>query len=92
MSIGQSLETDRELHITGADNVLDLEVCKLGWETQLLDDTGVLARGQLGVVLRFCSCHNHLARGEDQGSRLGVTDSHNHSSETLKERSQKEIQ
>ena len=84
VSIGQSLETDRELDITGTDNVLDLEVCELCREAQLLDDTSVLARGQLGVVLRLCSRNDHFTGGKDQSSRLRVTNSHDHSSETLK--------
>lgn len=35
----QTLETDRELDVAGADNVLDLEVGELCVKTELLDDT-----------------------------------------------------
>lgn len=47
----QPFQTDRELDVARADNVLDLEVGELGIETQLLDNARVLARGKLAVVL-----------------------------------------
>ena len=57
----QTLETDRELDVARADNVLDLEVGELGIESQLLDDACVLARGKLAVVLRLGAGNDHLA-------------------------------
>lgn len=43
MARSQALKSDRELDVAGADNVLDLEVGKLGVEAKLLDDTCVLS-------------------------------------------------
>ena len=85
---GQSLQTDRELDIARADDILNLEIGELGIEAELLDDTGVLARGKLRVIFRLGTGHDHLARGEDKGRRLGFTDTHDHSGKTLREKSQ----
>lgn len=79
----QTLETDWELDVTRADNVLDLEVGELGIESQLLDDARVLARGKLAVVLRLGAGNDHLARGEDQCSSLWLTNAHDNSRKTL---------
>lgn len=57
----QALKADGELDVARADNVLDLEVGELGVETKLLDDTRILARRQLGVILRLRTGHDHLA-------------------------------
>lgn len=40
---------------------LNLEVRELGVETQLLDNTGVLAAGKLRVILGLGTGNNHLA-------------------------------
>lgn len=83
MARSQTFETDGELDIARTDNVLDLEVGELGVEAELLDDTGVLARGKLGVILRLGTCDNHLAGGEDQSGGLGLADTHDDSGKTL---------
>lgn len=83
MAGSQTLETNRELDVTRTDDILDLEVCELGVEAELLDDSSVLARSKLRVVLRLCTSHNHLARGEDQGCSLWLTDTHDDGRETL---------
>jgi hypothetical protein len=80
---GQTLETDRELDVAAADDVLDLEVRELGVETELLDDTSVLAGSKLGVILRLGTGDDHLARGEDQSGGLGLTDTHDDGGKTL---------
>lgn len=79
----QTFETNRELDVTRPDNVLDLEVRELGVEAELLDDTGVLARSKLRVILRLGTGDDHLARRENQGRSLGLADTHNNGSETL---------
>lgn len=79
----ETFETDRELDVAGSDNVLDLEVGELGVETKLLDDTSVLARGKLRIILRLGTSHNHLARSEDQSSGFWVANTHDNSGETL---------
>lgn len=79
----ETLQTDRELDVAGADNVLNLEVGELGIEPELLDDTRVLARGQLAVVLRLGAGNDHLARGEDQCRGLWLTDAHDNSRKAL---------
>lgn len=83
MRVSKTFQTNGEPHITRADNVLDLKVRELGLESKLLNNSRILASGQLGVVLRLCSRHNHLARSKDQCSRLWLTDTHDHSSKTL---------
>ena len=52
--------------------------------TELLDDPGILAAGKLGVILRLGASHNHLAAGENQGGRLGLTNTHDDSGEPLR--------
>lgn len=79
----KTLQTDWELDVARADNVLDFEVGELGIEPELLDDTSVLARGKLAVVLRLGAGNNHLARGENQCSGLWLTDAHNNSRKAL---------
>lgn len=83
MARGKTFETDRELDVTGADNILDLEIRELGVETELLNDTGIFARGQLGIVFRLGTSDNHLAGREDEGSCLGLTNTHDNGGKTL---------
>lgn len=83
MAGGKTFQTNRELDVAGANDVLNLEVGELGVEAELLDDTSVLARSELRVVLRLGASDDHLARGEDQGGGLGLADTHNNSGETL---------
>jgi hypothetical protein len=47
----QTLESNRELYITTAHDILNLELCKLRVEPELLDNARVFARGEAGVVL-----------------------------------------
>lgn len=84
MGASESLQANGELHVAGADDVLDLEVGELGIEAELLNDASVLARRQLAVGLRLCASDHHLARSEDQCSRLWVADTHDDGSETLR--------
>jgi hypothetical protein len=79
----QAFETDGELDVARANNVLDLEVRELRVEAELLDDASVLAACKLAVVLRLGTGDDHLARGEDQGGRLGLTDTHDDGGKTL---------
>lgn len=79
----ETLETNRELDVARSDNVLDLEVGELRVEAELLDDAGVFARRKLRVILGLGTSHHHLARGEDESRGLGLTDTHDDSSETL---------
>ena len=81
MTRRKAFQTDRELDITRADNVLYLEICELGIEAELLDDSGVFSRRQARIlelsvdikhwtpdgltVLRFGASDYHLARSED---------------------------
>lgn len=83
MASSKTFQSDRELDVARANNVLNLEVGELGVEAELLDDTSVLARSQLRVVLRFGTSDDHLARREDQGGGLGLADTHNNSGETF---------
>lgn len=79
----KTLEADGELDVAGADDVLDLEIRKLGIEAKLLDDAGILARRELGIIFRLGARHDHLAAREDEGSRLGLANAHDHGSEAL---------
>jgi hypothetical protein len=44
MAVCKTLQPNGESNITAPDDILDLEVHKLGVETEFLDDPGVLAR------------------------------------------------
>ena len=47
MTAGKTFETDRELDVARADNVLDLEIREFCVEAKLLYDTSIFARGKL---------------------------------------------
>jgi hypothetical protein len=79
----QTLQPDREPHITTADNVLDLELLELGVETQLLNDPRVFTGSETRIVLGLGSGDNHLSGSEDQSSGLGISNSHDDGGETL---------
>lgn len=83
VAVRKSLQSNGELDVTTANNVLDFELGKLGVETKFLDDAGVLARCQPRVVFRLRARDDHLSRRKDQGSSLGITNSHDDCSETL---------
>ena len=80
---GETFEADRELHVAGSDDVLDLEVGELGVEAKLLDDPSILARSKLGIGLGLGTSHDHLTAGKDQSRCLGLANSHDDSGETL---------
>ena len=79
----ETFEADWKFDVRASDNVLDLEISELGIETKLLDDAGIFARCQFGIILAFCAGHNHFTRCEDKCSRLGFTNTHDDSSKTL---------
>jgi len=85
VGVCQTLQTNGEFDITTSDDVLDLEIHKLGVESELLDDTSVLARGKSRVIFRLGTRDNHLARREDQRRRLWIANTHDNRSETLQE-------
>ena len=83
VTVRESLQTNGELDIATANDVLDFEFRKLGVEAELLNNASVLARRQPRVVLRLRARDDHLSRRENQRSRLGITDPHNDGGETL---------
>ena len=86
VAVRKALKTNGDLYIAAAHDVLNLELGELGVEAELLDDACVLARGEARVVLGLCAGDDHLARCENEGSRLGVADTHDDRGETLKVR------
>ena len=83
VAVRETLETNRELHVTATDDVLDLELRELGVEAKLLDDPRVLARRKPRVILALRTGDDHLAGGEDKCGRLRVADTHDDGGETL---------
>ena len=57
MTRRKALQTDRELDVARADNVLDLKVRELGVKAKLLDDSCVFTRRQARVLERGISRH-----------------------------------
>ena len=55
MARRKAFETDRELNIARADNVLDLEVRELGIKPEFLNDSCVFTRRQARVLERHVS-------------------------------------
>lgn len=51
MARRKTFQTNGELDVARADNVLDLEVGELGVETELLNDARILSRCKLRIVL-----------------------------------------
>ena len=62
MMLGRkTLQTDGELDVTRANDVLNLEVGELGTEAEFLDDPSILARSELRIIFRLCTSDDHLA-------------------------------
>lgn len=83
MAAGKTFKTNGKLDVTGPDNVLNLEVGELGVEAELLNDASIFARGKFGIVLGFRTRDDHLSAGKNQGSSLGLADTHDDRGETL---------
>ena len=83
MATGKTFQANGELDVAGANDILDLEVGELGIETKLLNDTSVLARGKTTIILGLGTSDDHLSASKDQGSCLGLSNSHDDSSKTL---------
>ena len=74
---------DGEFDVTTSDDILDFKVHEFRVESELLDDTSVLARRKSRVIFRLCTRHNHLSRRENQRRRLWIANTHNNSGKTL---------
>jgi hypothetical protein len=72
VAICQPLQANGKLDITTADGVLNLELGELCVKAELLDNPRVLSRGEMRVILRLGTSDDHLSRGEDEGSHLGI--------------------
>ena len=79
----ESFETNRKLDVTAPDHVLNLKLGEARREPQLLDNASVLARRLAAVLLALRTRHDHFARGENQGRRLWLANSHNDRSKAL---------
>lgn len=60
MARSKTLQSDRELDVTAADDVLDLEVLERSVETELLNNTRILATRKAGIILGL-SASDHYA-------------------------------
>lgn len=76
MLVGNVLQIDREVNLTGADDVLDLEIRELHLKPQLLNNARVLARCDLRRIFVLGACADHLAGAEDQSSRFRLLQTH----------------
>ena len=83
MSVGETLQADRELDITGANDVLNLEVSELGLESKLLNDASIFARREFRGLFTLCTRDDHFARRKDQSGGLWVANAHDHGGEAL---------
>ena len=83
VAISQSLQTNGELDVTAPDNVLDFKLGELGVKAELLHNPRVFTRGETRIVFRLGTSDDHLARRENKGGRLGVTNPHNDGCKTL---------
>ena len=61
----QTLKSDGKLHVTGPHHVLDFELFEFCRKSQFLNDSGILASGEPGVLFWLGPRTNHLARAED---------------------------
>lgn len=61
MSACKTLETNGELDVARANNVLNFEVGELGIEPELLNDSSIFAGSKLGIIFRFGTSDYHLA-------------------------------
>lgn len=84
MAAGQALQTDGKLDVAAADDVLNLKVRELGIEAELLNDARIFAAGQLAIILRLGTRHDHLAGSEDERRGLGFSNAHDDGCETLR--------
>ena len=79
----QPLQTDGKFHVARPHYVLDFELLEMCVETELLDDARELARCKPGAFLALGACTHHLARREDEGRGLGLSDAHDDGREAL---------
>lgn len=83
VAVRKSFQTNGELDVTTAHNILNLEFRELGIEPELLHYTCVLARCQSRIIFGLGTSDDHLARCEDQRGRLGFTYTHDDGRKTL---------
>ena len=83
MAASKPFESNRELDVARANDVLDFKVRELCVEPKLLNNPSVFTRRQLRVVFRLGTSDDHLARGKDQSCSLRFTDAHDDGRETL---------
>lgn len=76
-------QSNRELYITGAHNILNFEFRKACRKAQLLDDASIFACSQTTKLFTLGTSDDHLARSKDEGRRLGLSNAHNDGRETL---------
>lgn len=80
----QAFQADAEFDITGTHDVLNLEVLELYcWVSDLLDHFGIHACSCFRLFLTFGTSNDHLARTENEGCGLRITNSDDDSCETF---------
>ena len=62
----KTFQSDWELDVTRADNVLNLEIRELGTEAEFLDDSSVFARCEFAIVFGFLYEYEHMSSLEVQ--------------------------
>jgi hypothetical protein len=84
MGVAESLKRYGELDIARANNVLDFKILKLNLCIRhLLNHFRILFGRVSRLILAFGTGDDHFARGEDEGSGLGVTDANDHGRKTF---------
>jgi hypothetical protein len=83
VTVGKALETNRELNIAAAHDVLNFKFGELRVEAKLLDNARVLARRQARIIFAFRAGDDHLSRSEDQRGCFGVANPHDDCSKAL---------
>lgn len=84
MRKSKTFKSNRELDVTTADDILNLELGKLCLKAKLLNDTSILASSKPREFLTLGTSDDHLATGKDKGRCLGLADSHDHGRKTLR--------
>jgi hypothetical protein len=75
---------DRNLHITGSNNVLHFEIMVIDFKAHFLYNPGIFPTGKLTILLTLGPSNNHFATTKNQASGLGISQSHDDRSKSIR--------
>lgn len=78
------LKMNWKLYINWSDNILYLELWVSYCKSHFFNNLGILATGELALLLWSCSCYNHFSWTKDKTRCFGVTESHDNCCKSIR--------